>query len=458
MQPTSLPMSDGNSSIDELSERWDQLVIRARRINWGDAELGNLGKRCGTPWFENRSNERIADYVGYDAKNLVLLHGFGRGKIARLCEIVTALLGPDDSTVVSGDIYIHKLESVPDSIPPPQIGPDPREALVQWAVPESFPCRLVRFSKRLKNFLENQGVNSIDDLLAIWEQLGRSGLIRQKNLGKKTVEEVGVLVLALQSADHTEVSRFLPLATEGEGLSLSSSVAMVAGDLTSVEAQLLHHRLAVGKTLEESAEGTGLTRERVRQIEARLIVDLRERLGYFTDSYKELVELWLRDKDWFEVVRPAEHAAIIKGALEAIFAELPQAVARQLNDESEREVIFAELRSHPELWFGGISVHEFLTMRVPEVRHAAICNHLGSSGEFRIDHTSGTLHPRKTGLYRTTVAILAMEDDPIPLTWLIELLIRTGYHLTVSREVLVRYKWRWERTPGFPAGRILWNE
>jgi hypothetical protein len=129
-----------------------------------------------------------------------------------------------------------------------------------------------------------------------------------------------------------------------------------------------------------------------------------------------------------------------------------------LNDESEREAILAELRSHPELWFGGVPVHEFLTMRVPEVRRAAICDHLGSSGEFRIDHTTGTLHPRKTGLYRTTVAILAMEDDPIPLTWLIELLRRTGYHLTVSREVLVRYKWRWERTPGFPAGRILWNE
>ncbi len=451
-------MSDGNRSMDELSERWDRLVTRARRINWGDAKLGNLGKRCGTPWFENRSNERIADYLGYDAKSLVLLHGFGRGKIARLCEIVTALLGPDDPSVDSGDISIDGPENVPESIPPPPTGPDPREALGQWAVPESFPCRLVRFSKRLQNFLENQGVNTIGDLLTTWEQLGRSGLIRQKNLGKKTVEEVGALVLALQSADHTEVSKFLPLATDAVGLSLTSAVAMVAGDLTSVEAQLLHHRLVVGKTLEESAEGTGLTRERVRQIEAGLIADLRERLGYFADSHKRLVEVWLRDKDWFEVVRPADHAAIIKGALEAIFEELPQAVARRLNDESERESFLAELRSNPELWFGGIPVHEFLTMRVPEVQRAAICNHLGSSGEFRIDHTTGTLHPRKTGLYRTTVAILAMEDDPIPLTWLIELLRRSGYHLTVSREVLVRYKWRWERAPGFPAGRILWNE
>ncbi len=458
MQPTNLSMSDANCSMDELSERWDRLVIRARQINWGNAELGSLGKRCGTPWFENRSNERIADYLGYDGKSLVLLHGFGRGKIARLCEIVTALLGPDDPSVDSGDILVDGSEYVPESILPPPTGPDPREALGQWAVPESFPCRLVRFSKRLQNFLENQGVNTIGDLLATWEQLGRAGLIRQKNLGKKTVEEVETLVSALQSADHTEVSRFLPLATEGEGLSLTSAVAMVAGDLTSFEVQLLHHRLGVGKTLEESAEGTGLTRERVRQIEAGLIVDLRERLGYFADRYKELVELWLRDKDWFEVVRPADHAAIIKGALEAILDELPQAVARRLNDESEREGVLAEIRSDPDLWFGGIPVHDFLTMRVPDVRLAAICDHLGSSGEFRIDHTTGTLHPRKTGVYRTTVAILEMEDDPIPLTWLIELLRRTGYHLTVSREVLVRYKWRWERTPGFPAGRILWNE
>jgi len=444
--------------MDELLERWDKLVIRARRIDWGDAELGELGKRCGTPWFANRSRERIADYLDYDAKSLALLYGFGRGKIARLSEIVSASLGPDNPSVDSGDISNDGSEYVPESIPPPSTGPDPRVALGRWAVPESFPCRLVRFSKRLQNFLENQGINTVGDLLATWEQLGHSGLIRQKNLGKKTVAEVGALVLALQSADHTEVSRLLPLATEGEGLTLTSAVAMVAGDLTSFEVQLLHHRLVDGKTLEESAEGTGLTRERVRQIEAGLIADLRERLGYFADSYKGLVELWLRDKDWFEVVRPTDHAAIIKGALEAIFEELPQAVARRLNDESEREAVLAEIRSHPELWFGGIPVHEFLTMRVPEVRRAAICNHLGSSGEFRIDHTTGTLHPRKTGVYRTTVAILEMEDDPIPLTWLIELLRRTGYHLTVSREVLVRYKWRWERTPGFPAGRILWNE
>lgn len=444
--------------MDELLERWDKLVIRARRINWGNAELGNLGKRCGTPWFENRSRERIADYLGYDAKSLVLLHGFGRGKIARLCEIVTALLGPDDPSVISGDISIDGSGHVPESISPPPTGPDPRVVLGQWAVPESFPCRLVRFSNRLQNFLENQGINTIGDLLATWEQLGRSGLIQQRNLGKKTVEEVGAWVFALQSADYAEVSRFLPLATEGEGLSLTSAVTMLAGDLTSLEAQLLHYRLVVGKTLEESAEGTGLTRERVRQIEAGLIADLRERLGYFADNYKELVEFWLREKEWFELVRPTDHAAIIKGALESIFEELPQAVARRLNDESEREAILAELRSHPELWFGGIPVLEFLTMRVPEVRRAAICNHLGSSGEFRIDHTSGRLHPRKTGLYRTTVAILEMEDDPIPLTWLIELLRRTGYHLTVSRDVLVRYKWRWERTPGFPEGRILWKE
>jgi len=444
--------------MDELSERWDRLVIRARLIDWGDAELGELGKRCGTPWFGNRSHERVTDYLGYDAKSLMLLHGFGRGKIARLSEIVSALLGPADPSVDSGYLSMDGSKYVPDSISPPPAGPSLRESLGKWGVPESFPCRLVRLSKRLQNFLENQGLNTIGDLLATWEQLGRSGLIRQKNLGKKTVEEVAAFIVALQSADRSEVSRFLPLATEGEGLSLTSAVAMVASDLTSFEAELLHHRLVVGKTLEESAEGTGLTRERVRQIEAGLIADLRDRLGYFDDSYKRLVELWLCDKGWFDVVRPANHAAIIKGALEAIFEELPQAVARRLNDEVEREAVLAELRSHPELWFGGIPVHEFLMMRVPEVRHAAICDYLGSSGEFRINHTTGTLHPRKTGLYRTTVAILEMEDDPIPLTWLIELLRRTSYHLTVSREDLVRYKWRWERTPGFPAGRILWNE
>jgi hypothetical protein len=51
-----------------------------------------------------------------------------------------------------------------------------------------------------------------------------------------------------------------------------------------------------------------------------------------------------------------------------------------------------------------------------------------------------------------------MEDDPVPVTWLIELLRSTGYHPTISREILARRKWRWERTEGFPAWKILWDE
>jgi hypothetical protein len=447
-----------NLSIDELSERWDQLVVRARRVDWGSTELGNLGKKCGIPWFDNRSRELVADYLGYDAKRLVLIHGFGRIKIARLCDILTAFLDRVNPYEDTQGYLVGESGISSELIPPAPAEPDPRETLNEWSVPESFPCRLARFSNRLQNFLESQGVTTIGEALVMWGRQGRSGLIQQKNLGKKTVDELGELVLALQTADRHAVSRVIPLTADGEGISLAGAVRIVAGKLTSFEADLLHQRLVLGKTLEESAEGTGLTRERVRQVEAKLLASLRERLEYFAESYSELVDLWFRREDWFECVRPTEHGAVVEAGFEAIFNDLPQAVARRLNEENERETLLVELRSHPEFWFGGVAINDFITARVPEIRRAAVCEFLGSSAEFRIDHATGTLHPRKTGLFRATVAILLLEDNPVPATWLIKLLRSTGFHSTISREDLTRRKWRWERTSGFPARKILWDE
>lgn len=55
-------------------------------------------------------------------------------------------------------------------------------------------------------------------------------------------------------------------------------------------------------------------------------------------------------------------------------------------------------------------------------------------------------------------ALVVGEMDPIPLSWLLELLARTGYHSLLSPRDFIRQRGVWVRNHGFPAKMILWAE
>ncbi len=322
-------MLETSLSIEELAAKWDRIVVLAREINWGELKIVDLSRHLGLPWFEKRSQDRVADFIAYDAKSLVLLRGLGPVKIERLCDILAGAIETADRT----GFHNIKCDQNGESAPAVEMGPDPRETLEEWSVPDFFPCRLANFSSRLLNFLNIRGVITIGDLVNTWMELGFSGLIQQERVGKKTAAEVQALITALQTRDHAAACKFIPLSNDGLGLSLSTAIAMIANGLSSSEADLMHQRLVVGKTLEDSAEGTGLTRERIRQYEAKLLARLRDRLEYFAESQSKIVDSWFRGEDsWFNSIRPPRHSAIIESAIEALFSELPQAVARRLNE------------------------------------------------------------------------------------------------------------------------------
>jgi hypothetical protein len=117
-----------------------------------------------------------------------------------------------------------------------------------------------------------------------------------------------------------------------------------------------------------------------------------------------------------------------------------------------------ELLSHPELWFGGVSLSGFLAAHVPDDEQPGFCEHVLESSVLRLDQLSGRVHPARTGLRHTVEALLAGEEDPIPLTWLIEMLGSTGYHSAVTARDLFRRRLGWVKDYGFPADKILWSE
>ena len=89
---------------------------------------------------------------------------------------------------------------------------------------------------------------------------------------------------------------------------------------------------------------------------------------------------------------------------------------------------------------------------------AGFCDHVSGSSVLRLDQLDGRVYPARTGLRHTVESLVAMEEDPIPLTWLMELLARTGYHYSLSPRTLLRQRRRWVIDYGFPEKMILWDE
>lgn len=434
---------DARKSAGKLAVRWDALAAKARGLEWGRVGLIELASRCGLAWYPGRGNEPLAWFLKRDGDQLVRLRGFGRKKIGLLFEIVS-----------------NALELRAGEFPAEEIAeePDPRTALLAWEVPEDFPCRLCLFPARVMSYCEKQGLVGIGQLLDEWLRLGFDGFKDQRNLGTKSVRQVEAWVHALRCRDHQAASSFLPLVPSGSGLSLSQALTLVGRLPTPSERPMLQRRLVERMTLEESAEVAGVTRERVRQIEVGFLGEIRDRLDYFRQDRNELLDAWIAGGDWFATLRPVEHEELVKGAIEAIFDETPQAVARVLGEEAKWDAWSEELRMHPDLWFGGLVLDEFLVERVPIPARAGFCERLAALRELRLDHGDGKVYPAKTALYPTVAAILAREDDPVPLTWLVELLRATGYHPNITRDIVKAQGRRWLMRPEFPGDKILWHQ
>ena len=121
------------------------------------------------------------------------------------------------------------------------------------------------------------------------------------------------------------------------------------------------------------------------------------------------------------------------------------------------EELEEKLGGCPDLWFGGTSLEGFL-----EGMHAdeqeAFCELLTAGRRFRVDHATGRVHPAKADLRRCIEAMVAGEDDPVPLTWIVELVRKTGYHPTLERGDVLRRRNDWRRRGDFPDGMIRWHE
>lgn len=426
-----------------LAEQWDQLSSKAKSFDWNGAGLMDLAKRCGLEWYVGRGNESLAKFLKLGGNDLTRLPGFGSKKLTKLCEILSKALE-------------MRMGDYPPIIPFQKH--DHRSIILEWGIPEEFPCKICLLPVRVQRYCAAQGIVTVGQLLDKWKILGYGGFKSIRNLGAKSVRQLETLMHALENRDRKVVGLFLPLSRTGTGVSLSAALASCAQLPKQGERAMLERRLIKRMTLEESAEEAGVTRERVRQLESEFLGEIRARLDYFMAEREELLNAWLKGRNWFEPLLPMDDEELARSAIEAIFEETPQACAKDLNREVKWDQWCEEMRMHSDLWFGGVILDDFFTERSLTDETEEFCECIASCRDLRIDHVSGRVFPVKTGLYNTVLAMLHREDDPIPLTWLLDLLVQTGHHPDVTRKTLKSQKSHWLKRDDFPSEKIIWSE
>jgi hypothetical protein len=411
--------------------------------------IGDLARRFNLPWYRPRDEIWASEYLALEYKKLMRLRGFGLGKLLRLLAIFEAALGGDIQPTVATSPLAQPKKT--------------REALQDWRIPDSFPVGLMRLSARIINFCESSRIETLGGLLDTIESLGEPGLLKQDNLGRKSVGEMVALLNALRSGDASAVRHCLPLANDGLGLSLAIAVKYMIEDLSPRQRPLMERRLVQKMTLEEAAADAGLTRERVRQV-ARdfLIGPLHRLLNWFPSEQQTLLQLWLEGGDLLQKLgpfsTPADEALAV-GAITAVFEEEPEAVAANLNQEQQFELWYDQLRNSAEFQKTGVDLQSFLDRTVPARQQTAFTDFLFQKPVLSIDHESGRIRPERRSLRRLVHALLREEDDPVPATWLVRLVQESDFYRDQTVPKLLRNYRGWiQRHPDFPRDRILWNE
>ena len=239
-------LSPEDTGNDKFSLHLDQLDLPTRFYTWAQRE----------------EIDTLGDLIRRSPAELMAARNMGRGTVAKTRQVVERLLDAKweelsrevERSEISGTEYAATLGT----------GWDP---LAAW-LPPAFVDVSVREAKlpvRLQNYCERVAIKTLGQLVA----RKRQELIDADNLGGTTVTAGEVAIREFVGSHETRNRRW------EEGLIPSWRQAM--GELAAVERLVMTQRCALfhpQSTLEEVGELTGVTRERVRQLEAAAIEEM----------------------------------------------------------------------------------------------------------------------------------------------------------------------------------------
>ena len=114
--------------------------------------------------------------------------------------------------------------------------------------------------------------------------------------------------------------------------------------------------------------------------------------------------------------------------------------------------------NHPDLHLGGFDLQEFLDAQVPMESHEVFINELVSRPALTLDYTTGHVRPTSPCVRDTVTAILAQEEEAIPLTWLVRRVQGIEGCEEGDADFILRNRYRWSQLGFLDLARVLWHE
>lgn len=288
---------------------WDQVRDRFKNRSSDNETIHSLARKCGLHWFASRGNDRVADFVKLSWRELNRLPWFGKKKAQRLLCILSA------SACFELPAALLKDEAPPKNF-------NPFYHLNELQIPEAFPVSFVRFSHRVKEFCRRSEIDNIGQLFRFFNNEGNSGLLVQRNLGKKTAGEINRFYDVAASGDENGLAEFLPYCVGEKGLFFSQGAFHLLKSFSRNKKRALFGRLVKGYTLERSAQTLGVTRERIRQIEECFIGSIEDLLGWFEEDRNRLFAYCQEEKplaEAFQRIPDEADRAMVAVAVHRIF-------------------------------------------------------------------------------------------------------------------------------------------
>lgn len=428
-------------------EQWDRARTKLLASPYRGFTFGELAKMFSMSLPSTWDEETIGHYLQFSLLRLKQQRGVGKARMRIIQSLVLEL----ESSLPT---LMAISATAPATTAPTE--QDLIAVLRQMELPESLPLGVTFFSSRVKDFAVARGCASLDDFTRYAANHGQSDLFKHRNFGRTSYAEIQRYVQALQLGSYSLLTKFLPVGANSGRLDLGTVTRFNAESHANVKTGALRDRLVLQRTLQEVADATGVTRERVRQVEKLLLIAVEDFLACVPSLRAALWQQWSQ-KGRLEDI-PSEETQEIRelaaAAVSKIFEESPEGVRQEKELNRQIADLFDELRDEPS-FYTGLCLKDYLATRpLPKSVWTVFEEECRNHPRLSYDEASGILKAECVHSKPVVAALLrrgVTAADEI-LAWL-----QKEPKLRLTEAALRRNWLGWRSDPEFPSASIVFS-
>lgn len=446
------------SDLDEVQKRrvWASAQAYFAPLVGKNFPIYTLGHE--NAWYASRSSDTLDDFITFSWDELLRRSTFGSKKVDLLLTILVEAIERETGQPLDLDASTTSLRTRGEQ--EENAPADPLSPLAELGIAADFPIELSQFSSRVKNFCESINITTIAGLIHLLHRDGEVGLLKRENLGRKSVGEIIGFCAAVADRSGADLVHYLPYNLQRRTLCFQTAIGLAIGALEPDLRQILSRRLIEQHTLEEAGTAAGISRERVRQIEAKFVEDISAAFTWFNSDRSVLFHRIESDEsiDDLLVDLAVADRVLAERAIAQVLRDSPEGRAVRAEKLRLFEVWGNEMRTLPLFYFGELRLRPFLESH----GYTGVAKEFASYGVehrlFMYDEASDALLPVGVTLKGVAATLLKRTDTGLTDSELVDQLRRVPDLRHVTRESVRRNFAVWKTDPNFPTDRVLLSE